>query len=169
MKKVLLLLILLFTSVHLYALDIGFMGITLGMTRDEVLEFADNKDLIKVPKNRDVEFFPVENRKILTLSIEPEVPHIYLQFYNEKLYAITVVFDEDAVDFFTLARTLEEKYGPYTTLTPTWRKWKTGGSEIKVEKPAVVKYIAMEEFLEVTDFSIDEPVDDRKTMLLEGL
>jgi len=169
MNKALLLFILLFTSVRLYALDIGFMGITLGMTRNEVLEFADNKELIKVPKNRDVEFFPVENRKILTLSIEPEVPHMYLQFYNEKLYAITVVFDEGELDFFTLARTLEEKYGPYTMLTPTWRKWNTGGSEIKVEKPAVIKYIAMDEFLEVTDFSTDEPVGDRKTILLEGL
>lgn len=169
MSKGVLVFIFVLSTVCLHAQDIGFMEITLGMTRDEVLEFADEKELIKVPKNRDVEFFPVENRKILTLSIEPEVPHMYLQFYNEKLYAITVVFDERAIDFLTLARTLEEKYGPYTELTPNWRKWKNGGSEIRVEKPAVVKYIALEEFLEVTNFRSEKPVGDRKTLLLEGL
>ena len=171
MKSILFHLVFLFASFPLFSQDIGFMGINIGMAREEVLSFADERDILKVPKNRDVEFFPVEERKILSLSIQPEVPHIYLQFFNDRLYAITVIFDEKYVDYYTLSGTLEDKYGPYSALTPRWRKWKVEEVEIKVEKPAVVKYIALEEFLEVTDFRGrgEEKRSERKEVLLDGL
>jgi len=149
----------------------GFMGIRIGMSRGEVLSYADSSGLIEVPKNKDVEFFPVEERKILTLSIKPEVPHIYLQFYGDTLYAITVIFDEKYVDYFALARSLASKYGRFAGLTPTSRRWEREGVEIKLEKPAVVKYIALKEFLEVTGFTGQKalPGQERKKLLLEGL
>jgi hypothetical protein len=151
--------------------DVGFMGIRIGMTREEVLSFADERKIIEVPKNRDVEFFPVEERKILTLSIRPEIPQMYLQFHGEKLYAVTVTFDEKYIDFYVLASELEKKYGPYTSLTPVWRRWEIDGVEVKLEKPAVVKYIAIKEFLEVTDFKKPEGYQgsERRKLLLDGL
>ena len=153
------------------AADVGYMGIRIGMTREEVLSFADEREIIEVPKNRDVEFFPVEERKILTLSIRPEIPQMYLQFYNEKLYAITLTFDEKYIDFYTLASELEKKYGSYTSLTPLWRSWEKDGVEVKLEKPAVVKYIALKEFLEVTGFKKPEEYrgSERRKALLDGL
>lgn len=171
MKRILFILLFLLIALNSYPQDVGFMGINIGMSRDEVLSFADAHDLLHVPKNRDVEFFPVEDRKILALSIEPEVPHMYLQFYNDKLYAITVIFNEHYMDYFTLIDTLARKYGEITELTPRWRKWLVGEVEIKVEKPAVVKYIALKEFLEVTDFKgqSKENGRERRKILLEGL
>jgi hypothetical protein len=153
------------------AAEVGYMGIRIGMTREEVLGFADERKIIEVPKNRDVEFFPVEDRKILTLSIRPEIPQMYLQFYGEKLYAITVTFDEKYIDFYALASELQKKYGPYTSLTPLWRSWEVEGVEVKLEKPAVVKYIALREFLEVTGFEKPEGYkgSERRKMLLDGL
>jgi hypothetical protein len=155
----------------LSANDIGFMGINIGMTRSEVLEAAEHTPMIEVPKNRDVELFPVEERKILTLSIKPEVPFMYLQFFNEKLYAITVIFDERYVDYFSLCDALQKKYGSYTTLSPSWRQWNLEGIIIKVEKPAVVKYIALEEFLRETDFKSRSSAEkeQRKVLLLDAL
>ena len=153
------------------ASDVGYMGIRIGMTRDEVLGFADERSIIEVPKNRDVEFFPVEDRKILTLSIRPEIPQMYLQFHGETLYAITVTFDEKYIDFYTLASELQRRYGPYTSLTPLWRSWEVDGVEVKLEKPAVVKYIALEEFLAVTGFKKPEGYlgSERRRLLLDGL
>ena len=150
---------------------VGFMGINIGMTRDEVLNYADKNNLIHVPKNRDVELFPVEQRKILTLSVNPEIPYIYLQFYNDKLYAITVIFNEKYVDYYTLCSRVEKKYGKYTDLSPVWRKWKIDDIEVKVEKPAVVKYIALKEFLEVTNFKKNQGLPEAKRLeiLLNGL
>ena len=72
----------------LFAQDVGFMDMKIGMTRSEVLMIAESSDLIEVPKDRDVEFFPVEDRKILTLSIKPEVPSIYMQFYDDLIIRI---------------------------------------------------------------------------------
>jgi hypothetical protein len=172
MKRIIFFTLLLgFACASVYARDIGFMGISIGMTREQVLSYTDEKKIIEVPKNKDVEFFPVEERKILTLSVRPEIPQMYLQFYNEKLYAITVIFDEKYLDYFALAGSLAEKYGGYTALSPSWRKWEFEGVEIKVEKPAVVKYIALKEFLEVTDFKKDEgyTASERRKMFLDGL
>jgi hypothetical protein len=160
MKRIIYIALLLgFACAPAYARDIGFMGISIGMTREQVLNYADEKKIIEVPKNKDVEFF------------RPEIPQMYLQFYNEKLYAITVIFDEKYLDYFALAGSLAEKYGGYAALSPSWRKWEFEGVEIKVEKPAVVKYIALKEFLEVTDFKKDEgyTASERRKMFLDGL
>ena len=62
----------------------GYMGIHIGMNREQVLTAAEANDLMTVPKNRDVDFFPIEEREIITLSIKPEIPFIYLQFFDEK-------------------------------------------------------------------------------------
>ena len=150
---------------------IGFMGIYVGMTREEVLDYADSNNLIHVPKNRDVELFPVEERKILAFSVNPEIPHIYLQFYNDVLYAITVIFDQKYIDYETLCNRLEEKYGEYEDLSPDWRKWKVDNVEIKVERPATVKYIALEEFLKVTKFKKNSNLseNERIKIFLDGL
>jgi hypothetical protein len=132
--------------------NVGFMGMQIGMSREQVLNVAESNALIAVPKNRDVDFFPVEEREILTLSIKPHVPFVYLQFFNDTLYAITVVFDEKYMDYYTLSETLAAKYGSYTSLTPQWRSWMLDRVTVKVEKPAVVKYLALEDFLAAASF-----------------
>lgn len=171
MKGIFLVCLFIFFPVLLFAQNIGFMGIDVGMSRDQVLEVAEKIDIMKVPKNRDVEFFPVEERKIITLSIEPEVPHMYLQFYNDRLYAITIIFDERYMDFYTLDDQIKEKYGDYKGMNPETRKWEVNGIEITLEKPAVVKYIALKEFLEVTSFKVKKENQrmERKKRLLKGL
>jgi len=149
----------------------GFLGIHIGMNREQVLRNAESNDLITVPKNRDVDFFPVEEREILTLSVKPEIPFIYLQFFDDVLYAITVIFDERYMDYYTLSDSLQKKYGEYTSLTPQWRQWKLDRVTVKVEKPAVVKYIALKDFLEAASFDGRAPGLDmeKREVLLEGL
>jgi hypothetical protein len=129
---------------------VGFLGITVGMSREQVLQVAESGELI---------------------SVKPEVPFIYLQFFNDLLYAITVIFDERYMDFYTLSDSLERKYGEYTNLTPQWRQWQLDRVTIKVEKPAVVKYIALKDFLEAASFdgSPEYPDMEKRNRLLEGL
>ncbi len=155
----------------LFAEEVGFMGINIGMSRAEILKSAGENELIEVPGNRDVEFFPVEDRKILTFSIKPEVPHIYLQFYDDRLYALTLIFNEKHIDYYTLINRLENKYGAYTELTPEWRKWEKDEVEIKAEKPAVVKYLVLKEFLEAAGFKVqDEDIEGKKKdRIIDGL
>jgi hypothetical protein len=150
---------------------VGYMGIHIGMNRDQVLRTAESNDLMTVPKNRDVDFFPVEEREIITLSIKPEIPFIYLQFVDDVLYAITVIFDERHMDFYTLSSEVAGRYGEYTSLTPTWRQWQLDRITIKVEKPAVVKYIALNEFIEASAFDGEAAAFDqaRREQILGGL
>ncbi len=148
----------------------GFFGIRLGMTRSEVIQKAEETDIILVPKNRDVEFFPVEDRKILTLSIEPEIPFIYCQFYDDILLALTAVFDERHIDYYTLTAEMENRYGGHNRITPYWREWEVDGTLIKVEKPAVVKYMDLEELVARAAFEPEVPAEkERKERILQGL
>jgi len=170
MKHGIILLLFIMGPTLVVAQETGFMSINIGMTREQVITVAQHNNLITVPKNRDVEFFPVEERKILTFSIKPEVPFIYLQFFNNILYAMTVIFDEKYIDYYTIVKRLEDKYGPHTALTPQWREWHLDGVTVKAEKPAVVKYIALEEFLKVTSFGEKaQQGKERKKVLLNGL
>jgi len=149
----------------------GYLGIHIGMSRDQVLAAAESNDVITVPKNRDVDFFPVEEREIITLSVKPEIPFIYLQFFDDVLYAITVIFDERYMDYYTLSSALAERYGEYTSLTPQWRQWRLDRVTVKVEKPAVVKYIALHDFLEAASFegNVSEFDMEKRQTLLNGL
>ena len=155
----------------LLAQDVGFLGMNIGMTRSDIIRVAEDSALLEVPKDRDVEFFPVEDRKILTFSVKPEIPYIYLQFYDELLLALTVVFDERHIDYYTLVKRMEEKYGTHVRMTPQWRVWEVGTVLIQVEKPAVVKYMALEELVERAGF--ERPgktaMDTKKEALLDGL
>jgi len=170
MKHGIILLLFIMGPTLVVAQETGFMSINIGMTREQVITVAQHNNLITFPKNRDVEFFPVEERKILTFSIKPEVPFIYLQFFNNILYAMTVIFDEKYIDYYTIVKRLEDKYGPHTALTPQWREWHLDGVTVKAEKPAVVKYIALEEFLKVTSFGEKaQQGEERKKVLLNGL
>lgn len=171
MKPIITVLLFLFIfPMSMSAAETGFMGLAIGMTRDQVIAAAEQNDLIVVPKNRDVEFFPVEKRKILTFSVKPEVPFIYMQFVDNILYAMTVIFDEEYVDYYTIVKRLEEKYGPYTALSPEWREWQIDDVTVKAEKPAVVKYIALQRFLEAASFKRnDQNKDERTNTLLNGL
>ncbi len=147
---------------------VGFLGLRLGMSREQALAAVDASDLLQAPLKRDVEFFPVENRQILTLSVQPEAPFIYLQFFDDVLYAITVIFDDARIDYHVLARSLEQRYGSWDRLQPDSRLWRVGEVTIRVEKPAVVKYIALEDFLEAAGFPAERPAG-REERLLEGL
>jgi hypothetical protein len=147
---------------------IGFLGLRLGMSREQALATADASDLLQAPRRRDVEFFPADHRRILTLSVRPEVPFIYLQFFDDVLYAITVIFDDAYVDYHTLADTLAGRYGAWERLQPDSRLWRVGEVTVRVEKPAVVKYIALEDFLQAAGFDGDRP-EGRARRLLEGL
>jgi hypothetical protein len=165
------LLVLLSLPAAVCAQEAGFLGIHIGMSRGEVITTAESTALIEVPKNRDVEFFPVEDRKILTLSVKPEVPFMYCQFYDEVLFSLTVVFDERYVDYFTLVQRLEARYGRYDRIEPSFREWEIGSVLIKVEKPATVKYIALEDLLQRTSFGRKDASSSagRRETLLEGL
>ena len=150
-------------TVHADAEETGFFGITIGMTRDEVIEKAEAADFILVPKNRDVEFFPVEDRKILTLSIEPEVPFIYCQFYDDVLLALTAVFDEKYIDYHALTGEMEKRYGGHDRTTPSWREWDVDGILVKVEKPALVKYMDLARLVAMAAFEPEIPPDTERT------
>jgi hypothetical protein len=169
MKTATLIMVFIFIPFLLFAEDVGFMNIKIGMSREEALKAGEENKIIEVPKNRDVDFFPVEERKILTFSAKPEVPYIYLQFFNDTLYSITVVFDDRYINYYTLARQLESKYGKYQSMNPEWREWRIDSVLIKVEKPSTVKYIALEEFLKAVNFKSGEQSNERRNKLLEGL
>jgi hypothetical protein len=59
--------------------------------------------------------------------------------------------DEDRVDFYSMFKTLNEKYGEPTSLSPDKVVWKDDSITLCLERPLTIKYIDTKVFKEIQD------------------
>ncbi len=62
------------------------------------------------------------------------------------LYIITLFLNRERLDYFTLYRTLEGKYGSPEALTPERALWENEETRITLERPLTVKYLDIPRF-----------------------
>ena len=123
----------------------GFGGIELGMSVDEV-----KAALVKNPQfgyrgDRDVSLLPGDNRIIIETDTERTNPYsfltqCYFQFYEEKLYIITINVKTSRMDYYSMFSTLCEKYGNPSSLNPQKAQWTDDEVIMSLEKPLTLKY-----------------------------
>lgn len=63
------------------------------------------------------------------------------QFYEDRLYSMTVFFNRRKIDFYTLFTTLTEQYGPHTELNPIRIVWDDGSSRMTLLKPLTLSFL----------------------------
>ncbi len=80
------------------------------------------------------------------------------QFEEEALAAIILELNPEKIDWYTMYRTLENKYGPPVELNPEKIWWTDGITRIALERPLTVKYLD----LEVFESALEEQ-EDRRT------
>lgn len=128
------------------ALPMSYKGISLGMTLDET-----KTALIKTPEfgyngDRDVSLVPGDAQILIETDTtgnlgSPFLTQCWFQFYNEKLYIMTINLNKDKIDYYTMFTTLKNKYGEPTTLDPQKTVWESEDVILILEKPLSVKYI----------------------------
>lgn len=118
----------------------GYKEIKLGMSKDEVTKIINN----------DSDFSPLKE-EILTVRLEPDTEIItteglgfielgYFHFHNDKLFQILLKISESKIGYYTLLKTLTEKFGQPKALSPKRAFWEDENVKIIIEKPCTIKY-----------------------------
>ena len=83
--------------------------------------------------------------------------HCYFQFYDDKLFIITINVNPDRMDYYSIFTKLSEKYGNPTSLNPESASWKNDDVTMSLERPLTLKYIDNKIFKETQNYSNVQP------------
>ena len=151
----------------------GYGGVKLGMTVEETKKaLKDNSDF-GYRGDRDVSFLPGENRVL----IETEgfsgsfLERCWFQFYEEKLYSITVNVKREKIDHYSIFSTLCKKYGDPSSLNPEKSVWKSQSVMMSLERPLTLKYVDLPIFEKLQNKSTVSPAAQEvlRDMFLDSL
>ena len=123
----------------------------LGMNIDDVKKALANDSIFGYRGERDVSLLPSPNRVLIETSGLSFLDRSWFQFYEDKLYTMIFKLDEDRVDFYSMFKTLNEKYGEPTSLSPDKIVWKDDTITLCLERPLTIKYIDTKVFKEIQD------------------
>ncbi|MCH5291146.1 MAG: hypothetical protein J1D88_05205 [Treponema sp.] len=148
---------------HLYAdsdLPSGYAGITLGMSVDEVKKALADDPQFGYRGERDVSLLPGEQRTIIETDTSRLAPYSYLercwfQFYEDKLYIITINIKKEKVDHYSIFNKLCKKYGNPQSLNPRKSEWKNDSVIMALERPLSLKY---------TDKAVSDSLQEKSTV-----
>lgn len=131
----------------------GYRSIFLGMDIDETKKTLKNDSFFGYRGQRDVSLLPSENKSLIETEGSAFLDHSWFQFYNEKLYIITLNFNTTKLDYHAIFTTMVEKYGEPNSLSPEKTTWENKSIKISLEQPCSVKYFDMEIFNSLLDAS----------------
>lgn len=138
-------------------LPYGYKNIYLGMTLDET-----KQELLKSPEfgyhgDRDVSLIPGTEQQLIETDASKGASAFltksWFQFYNNKLYTMTINFNQSNIDYYSIFTTLSKKYGNPNELNPKMALWKNDEITMILEKPLSIKYIDNQTYDELTNYS----------------
>lgn len=178
MKKIASVLIFLFVTFIAFSESVpnGYAGVELGMTFEQVKKaLRDNLDF-GYRGERDVSLLPGENRILIETDTSTFAGFSYLdrcwfQFYNEKLYIITININREKMDHFSIFDSLCKKYGTPQSVSPEKSVWQSKTVTMSLERPLTLKYVDQKVFDELQNKSKVSPSGTEQTreMFLKGL
>jgi hypothetical protein len=124
----------------------AFRGIKLGMEMETVKKILAEDPLFNYRGEPDVTFTPDRKETIIECSGNSYVTRAYFQFHENRVFIITIVLNQDTLDYYTMFTSLVKKYGNPATLNPDEAVWLFESSRLQLEKPLEVKYIATKVF-----------------------
>jgi hypothetical protein len=139
----------------------NFQGIQLGMELDTVKDNLVNSPYFRYRGDPDVSLLLTESRSIIESSGYSYIERGLFQFYNDQLYIITIILNQNELDFFSMYRSLNKKYGDPDVLNPEQISWSFGSVRLSLEKPLTIKYIDTD-VLDILKGGSDQTTDLRK-------
>lgn len=132
---------------------VAYRDISLGMPIEEVKKMLLADSLYGYRGERDVSLLPTQNRVLIESEGLSFLNRSWFQFYQDKLYTMTFKLDSDRVDFYSVFKTLQDKYGEPTSLDPEKIVWKDEKVTLSLERPLVIKFIDTQVFAEIQNTS----------------
>lgn len=139
-------------------LPTGYQGIVLGLSLDETKSLLLQNTDFGYKGDRDVSLTPYDNQVLIETDTENSFGSVFLtqcwfQFYNDKLYTITININKNKMDYYSMFTTLTKKYGNPTTLDPSKALWEDDKVILILEKPLSLKYIDKVTYQEIQNYS----------------
>ena len=154
----------------------GYSKISLGMSVDEVKDALKSDSQFGYRGERDVSLLPGENRTLIETDTSRTAPYSYLdrcwfQFYEDKLYIITITMRPERMDHYSLFKTLTDKYGNPDSLNPSKSEWTDDSVIMTLERPLTIKYTDKKVFDDLQSKSLVNKtvIEQNKESFLEGL
>ncbi len=139
----------------------GFRKIQLGMTLDEVKSALQKDSQFGYRGDRDVSLLPSDNQTLIETDTSRTAPYSFLdrcwfQFYEGRLYTITLNLKQEKLDHYSIFSTLCQKYGNPNSLDPEKSEWKDDSVILTLERPLTLKYVDKNVFDELLEKSLVE-------------
>ncbi len=129
----------------------GYGGVNLGMTLEEAKKALRGNTEFGYNGERDVSLLPGENR--ILIETDAVAGHRYsflercwFQFYEDRLYIITINVNRERMDHFSIFDSLCKKYGNPDSVSPEKSVWKDGDYVMSLERPLTLKYLDQKTF-----------------------
>ncbi|HZK20257.1 MAG TPA: hypothetical protein VFC68_05990 [Treponemataceae bacterium] len=111
------------------------------MTLENTKEALKQDSFFGYRGERDVSLLPSDNKSLIETIGNSWLDYSWFQFYNEKLYTITLNFNPEKIDYYSLFTTLCEKYDNPNSLSPDKTIWENENIRLVLEHPCSIKYI----------------------------
>jgi hypothetical protein len=122
-------------------LPLGFRGITVGMSLDQVKGALKEDPLFRYRGDPDVSFLPQTSQYLIECEGNSYLRRAYFQFADSRLFIMILVLETQRLDFYSLYSALSAKYGQPASLSPQEVVWQTDPIRFSLERPLTVKYI----------------------------
>ena len=119
----------------------GYRSLQLGMSLDEAKTALLDDSLFAYRGERDVSLLPSTEEYIIETEGSSFLSRCWFQFYNNKLYIITITMNEQVIDYYSIFKTLLTKYGQPKSLSPNMVIWEDAKVRMSLERPLTVKYL----------------------------
>ncbi len=126
----------------------GFGSIKLGADYSSVVELLTKSPNFRYRKsslswNGDSSTIAADGRGFIKKG--------FFQFFENRLYSIIIVLDTNKMDYYTVFSQLSNRYGKFTTLSPSRVLWDTEFVSLSLEQPLTIRYLdkqLQQQFLE---------------------
>ena len=179
MKRIICIASVVFLCAFLFAkenIPSGYGGIQLGMSVDTVKQKLKENSDFGYHGDKDVSLLPGENRVLIETDAESGysfgfLERCWFQFYNDKLYVITININKEKMDHYSICNSLCKKYGNPDSVSPEKSVWTNENISMSLERPLTLKYIDIKTFTELQNNSLVKPSGKEITreMFLDSL
>jgi hypothetical protein len=152
MKSAVSITILVFISVFLYGQDLayselpkGFGELALGSSYQETDAALKRDTNFYYRGEADLSMLRRPNERMIETAGVGYLRRAYLQFYQDRLYAIILELDDRIMDHYALFTSFTGKYGPPDIFNPSESRWEGDEVHFVLERKSLrVKYLDAE-------------------------
>lgn len=123
------------------ALPCGFTNIELGAELETVKKNLSENQWFAYRGEPDFSLLAETEKSLIRSKGNSFIDEGYFQFYNGRLYIITIVLNKSKTDYFTFYSRFSEKYGKPSSMDPSAAYWEDDKVSLVLEKPLNIKYI----------------------------